>query len=205
MPNWVANTVRITGPLEARRAFRERVRSEDSPLSFESLLPTPPRLLKSGRYSKTAAGKRLLAAFAGGDVAEQTRLLNDHPSLYFLAGKQGEREGEGWYYWRLEQWGTKGDAVDARVFSWRHTLNYEFLSAWSPPVAFVAASARRFRTLSFEIVYNEPGNCFAGWCRYERGRLTGQEDEGDVDGIIALLERQGCKDEAEMWHGVTGE
>lgn len=207
MPNWVANTLRVEGPRADRLAFRERLigRDEDAlPLSFEALLPTP-RRLRQGRYSDTAAGKRLVAAFDSGDTTAQRQLLENHPSLYFLASKLGERDGEGWYYWRLEHWGTKAEPIDVRVCSWRNTLNYDFFTAWSPPVAFVAAAARRFRTLSFEIVYHEPGNCFAGWRLYERGRLTGREDEDDTGAIVALLERHCCKEDAAMWRDLAGD
>jgi len=80
----------------------------------------------------------------------------------------------------LRAWGTKWDntADDDDVTVARAMLGegtarttYTFQSAWMPPKAWLAAVAPRFKTLCFELAYNEPGNRLKGTMRRAaRGR-----------------------------------
>lgn len=75
-------------------------------------------------------------------------------------------EGEGWYNWRVENWGTKWDVeLEIINISEGTTLSAYFSSAWSPPIeAYAKLEEMGFKVLAF---YYESGMCFGG--RYENG------------------------------------
>jgi len=83
----------------------------------------------------------------------------------------------------LRAWGTKWDNVADRgdVTVARATLGdgtarttYSFLTAYTPPKAWLAAVAPRFKSLSFDLAYEESGNRLKGTMRRtaQRGRPT---------------------------------
>ena len=80
-------------------------------------------------------------------------------------------DGDGWYDWRVEKWGTKWD-VDAELTDYDDEfLCYEFDSAWGPPLeAFLRASKTKHRNLEFNLKYEEPGQCFMGVFKCENGK-----------------------------------
>jgi hypothetical protein len=197
----------VSGPAAELNAFRDRARGLDaqgqpSELRFSSILPTPKRLLTGGRWLDTASGKRALADWQRAeDKQERMQVLSRHPGLFLLCrdGELKERDGEGWHTWRLLNWGTKWDASDVRARRKNGRLVYDFLTAWSPPLPFVSACARRQRGLVFELTYQESGCCFAGFVRFARGRLVHETESEDVDECAELLEQAGLEQAAALW------
>ena len=59
--------------------------------------------------------------------------------------------------WAGEHWGTKWDAVSVGVCDGEDRLDYWFETAWSPPLEWLAAVAKRFPKLRFTLEYGEPG------------------------------------------------
>jgi hypothetical protein len=125
MPNWCHNTLTVTGEAEALAVFVEKVKTEEQPLSFGTVVPQPSdeelRKLEShkpctmcGAYG-TLPESEEQAAFRGArwytwmDPAERKdRKCN------VCGGSKEERVGsEGWYTWRCEAWGCKWDACFA--------------------------------------------------------------------------------------------
>ena len=81
-------------------------------------------------------------------------------------------QGELWYNWRIEHWGTKWDlgtdtdsvpVVDDDLIFW------EFSTAWAPPEPWLLAASEKFPTLTFTLGYDEPGMCFAGVLTVKNG------------------------------------
>ena len=99
------------------------------------------------------------AASAGGEGAALLNALCPMPAELL--------EGEAWYGWRVENWGTKWDIdqqglefVDneqgrARITGW-------FDSAWSPPVDAFQAYSNENPDVTMELQYFEPGMAFIG-------------------------------------------
>ena len=55
--------------------------------------------------------------------------------LLEISGFSDNYEVQGWYEWRLDNWGTKWDIYDANCTRMdANTLVLSFLSAWSPPI-----------------------------------------------------------------------
>ena len=71
-------------------------------------------------------------------------------------------EHPNWYEWALENWGCKWDLSAKLVKETETSLTYEFMSPWSPPIAFVLNIASAFPDLLFQLNYKEGGMCFQG-------------------------------------------
>ena len=75
-------------------------------------------------------------------------------------------ENDGWYGWRLENWGTKWDVDGGVVESGKGWISLRFESAWSPPIqAYRALEQTHGFTVFAE--YVEEGMGFKG--TYENG------------------------------------
>ena len=83
-------------------------------------------------------------------------------------------DGEDWYTWRVNNWGTKWDVSDeglefidngdgtACIQGW-------FDTAWAPPIAAYEQLADDFDSCVIECSYHEPGMDFAGFWSSEGG------------------------------------
>lgn len=115
--------------------------------------------------------------------------------------------GDGWYYWRLQHWGTKwnasfdgpgvaigGEEMDisatGTVIVTADVVSYSFLTAWSPPYAVVEAAAERWPNLEFVLRWAEPGCGDAGETTWAGGIETDDEDDLAVEDVLA---------DEEMW------
>lgn len=72
-------------------------------------------------------------------------------------------EGDGWYGWRTQNWGTKWDAESLHVLEENdESITFDFDTAWSPPSALYRFMADEFPELNMEFEYVEYDNDFAG-------------------------------------------
>ena len=86
-------------------------------------------------------------------------------------------EGEQWYGWRLDNWGTKWEGYDGR-FNCDDFSSFLFDTAWSPPLPIIKKLAE-LTGQTFILEYIEEGNFFCG--RYIAGS-DGETDESyDID------------------------
>lgn len=74
-------------------------------------------------------------------------------------------EGEDWYSWRVENWGTKWDGYEGR-FNDDQTA-FSFCTAWSPPLPIIKRLAE-ITGQTFILGYIEEGMFFCG--KYTAGR-----------------------------------
>jgi hypothetical protein len=86
-------------------------------------------------------------------------------------------KGEGWYDYRVSNWGTKWDVGmdQGQIFrDQEHELGISFCSAWSPPTA----AYEKLSDLGFfiEATYYEPGMAFCGYWAND------EEDYWDIRG-----------------------
>jgi hypothetical protein len=92
-----------------------------------------------------------------------------------LEGTDGlSSDGNDWYSWRVNNWGTKWDVSDeglefidngdgtASISGW-------FDSAWAPPIAAYEQLAADFDSCIIECSYYEPGMDFGGFWSSENG------------------------------------
>lgn len=154
MPNWCESFLIVTGQRneieQFNKAFFDFPANWDSNrklkkrYSFNALYPVPQEVLEKG-----------FSAPGPEDLQERMAALYDPEKWY---------DG---YTWCVTHWGTKWDLEMMGVESipidetW-HMLKYNFLTAWSPPEAWVIKVAKDFPELEFRLLYYEPGVYFGG-------------------------------------------
>jgi hypothetical protein len=108
--------------------------------------------------------------------------------------------GEGWYDWAVGNWGTKwdvgGDGYDAVVSEDGKSANFNFDSAWSPPLAAYEIMERN--GFGVHAMYYEGGMAFAGvWsdgvndsydCSDKSSVEIAEELPADLDECFAISE-----------------
>lgn len=159
MPNYCENVLEVIGDDEQRAIFERAHRTEETALSFERSVPTPPLMLDEA----------LAEAF-------DTKL-----------GMSGSPLPD-WYAWRCNAWGTKWDACDPRRLSdddaQRYNgvfipaaLRYYFTTAWAPPEMWLSTVSRMFPKLRFVLRFVEEGMGFAGYFVAQDGLIDDVEVE----------------------------
>lgn len=198
VPNWCENKLTVAGDPKQLAAFRESVRGVDAegyemPLSLEQVTPTPEEYLDgSERWREGIEFQQIEAAL--GELttdAQRRRFLRENPGFAMALMQLEVAEGD-WYEWRTQHWGTKWDlAADATELleSGEDEFCLIVSSAWSPIAPAISKLAARNPELSFELVFAEAGNWFAGRVTWKDGLLTSRDEHSDGDAIIALLEQ----------------
>ena len=134
MSDLCRNRLTLSGDTQELAAFVDQVQTDEQPLSFESLAPTPPDLLK-----------------------------------------------EGWYEWRLEQWGTKWDAefedVTEPLRVRRTRATYVFLTTFAPPVAWIERVSEAFTGLTVRLDYAAADGSFSGVKEVRAGEVVRETHE----------------------------
>jgi hypothetical protein len=91
-------------------------------------------------------------------------------------------DGDGWYNWRINNWGTKWD-VDAELaddyeYEGRRWILIRFESAWGPPQGAIEKLAAAFPEISIHHSYDECGMDFSGYDVYKAGEMHNRFEYG---------------------------
>lgn len=122
MPNWCHNTLTVSGEEAELKAFVEKVKGEDRPLSFAKIVPQP----SDEELRALESYKPCTMCGAHGTLPESEEQAAERGAKWYVWMLPGEREDrtcnvcrgskeerigmEGWYTWRCDAWGTKWDA-----------------------------------------------------------------------------------------------
>jgi len=72
------------------------------------------------------------------------------------------------YDWEMANWGCKWGASGPGILDeWGGRVEYEFYTAWSPPIEFLQKVAVQWPALVFVLVYEEPGVAFRGLAKFQ--------------------------------------
>lgn len=147
MPNWVENEMLVEGPEDMVAAFAKAVAPNGSDPEQTGALSFESLVPEPADLPETVPNP--MSGFPDATLP-------------------------GWYAWHVEHWGTKWDVDEADVTDEQPGLiAYRFLTAWSPPEAFVEAASALYPELSFTLDYDEPGMGFSGRLTAKAGVLSG--------------------------------
>lgn len=172
MPNWTFNKLRIDGDKESIAKFRKQAKIKGKTyLSFNNFvsLPkelkdtqSPPNIVSEKDYPKRVA------------EAKKNKLELGLPITKKQQKKFIKKFGfDNWYNWQVANWGTKWDACNVEFLKKNDSeiLRYSFDTAWSPPIMWLAKTAKMFPKLLFSLTYEGEGEKFMGKAKAENGNL----------------------------------
>ena len=139
MPNWVMNTVNVTGDITELMKFKDYIDIEPTyagdfnKFSFHSFITLP----------------------------EGTDIETYHGVHGNVGNEEVGREEVNWYVWNNANWETKWDACEVDIQSYLdpsgnlHSYVITFNTAWSPPLPVFYKMSEMFPALKFYIHYEE--------------------------------------------------
>ena len=153
MPNWCENTLLIKADNKNKESVKDMKR-------LKSLLN------ETLQYYDDGAAHGLLGSIISMPKAlEGTTAPSDKPN---------------WYDWCHRNWGTKWD-VDLDVMTMdEYRMEFEFNSAWAPPVPWLEWVGKLFPNLFLCLTYDEPGMCFRG-CACGIGDIVDEHEEYEYE------------------------
>lgn len=177
MPNWVYNKLIISQAEEAETKF-------DPDEIERALHPDPPTVPKDDAEAIIVA----LQPEYEGEVLSFENLLPTPEDLL---------ENDGWYEWRVDNWGTKWDASDTILFKGEdaqetmgsirlpeNALVYLFKTAWGPPVEWVEKLSDVYPGAIFHLVYVEEMGNFSGLFLAWAGLSHSMDLTVDTEGVL---------------------
>lgn len=126
MPNWVENTVTITGDETLVAEIGARLRA-----------PVPP-----GQED---------AVFSFWNIVAPTDLDRYHSTC----DSEGIKDPDNWYNWNVRNWGCKWDASSVSVDVESTRLVYNFTTPWSPPARAMELLAEQYPKATIHIRFVE--------------------------------------------------
>lgn len=172
MPNWCENDLKIKGKPKDIAPLVEFVKGSDNIFDFNKIIPMPEVLNGICRGFTKIDGKEYRHWREDGTGIEEEE----------LARIRAEYGHDDWYSWAIENWGTKWNAWEALVTDISDDcIKYTFSTAWSPPLAVVAALAERFPNLKFSLKYYECGAGYKGYAKYKKGVIV-EDGSGSYSG-----------------------
>lgn len=193
MPNWVRNSIVVSGKRNDLERFMDAVRSDESDFDFNKIIPMPKTLEISygsshdediywflsdkGNLSVEAVRKKQLS-----------KLIRNHFSANYLldvANRVSESEikpsyengaqlvqnyilygATTWYDWRINNWGTKWNTNEAFVYDYGDSVYISFDTAWSMPEKVFMKICELFPNLSMAGTFADEDigiNCGMWW------------------------------------------
>ncbi len=148
MPNWCHNHITITGPdpvLDELLAAGSQQASE-----------------QASKQPQEPASDFKSSDFKSSDPSFSLEALIPTPTTLL--------DGEGWYDWRIDHWGTKWDLSDVELVREPGQVWLHCLSPWGPPLPALLAISRRYPALKLHIHYEEPMMELAGRVSCKSGK-----------------------------------
>lgn len=186
MPNWCFNTLEVTGPADKIKAFAQKAKGHTS--SYNSFHGVSWETFDDVRVAAIASNLPEpgevsdLSFHALCPVPDLIRRLGfDDGVAKKTAEALGiEYPGYGGYKWQCNNWGTKWEPDVSYADVHTNYIQYEFHTAWSPPIALIEHLTKEWPDLSFEISYREEGMGYEGGATYSNGECLDQW-EGEIE------------------------
>jgi len=150
MPNWVSNSVRVTGDKKELQRFAEQAgrkhkerRMELGPNGVEWVWADTQVEEHLSFWNFVQPDESILDEYWGAerqDLSLEERL---------------QHKTNHWYDWNIRNWGCKWDAKDVYFEDWDGELAYDFETPWSYPEDVLVAMVAQYPTLTFSIRFLE--------------------------------------------------
>jgi hypothetical protein len=157
MPNWVSNSVRVTGSKEDLQRFAEQAGEEREGGNKEHL----------SFWNFVRPEEEILEEYFGNERQD----LSLEERLQYKTNH--------WYDWNIRNWGCKWDASQVYFENWSdNELAYDFETPWSFPYEAIRAMVGQYPTLTFSVRFLEE----QGWGGEALGMNGefGYTDEWDI-------------------------
>lgn len=155
------------------------VSAKEREFSFEKIVPTPKPLLKENAMGLV-----------------NPLVENDEEAVKKVQKNLEKYGADSWYTWRLENWGTKWDTANPEIiYEEDNEIQYQFETAWSPPVPAIRNLSSAFPNLKFYLFFEEEGMGFYGAVRIVNGEVEEEKAAEPMpyienEGEDAYYERQ---------------
>jgi len=148
MPNWVSNSVRVTGNEEDLQRFAEQA-SKKHTRKYHEWTPDGMDWIDGelnqhlSFWNFVRPDESILDEYWGSerqDLSLEERL---------------QHKTNHWYDWNIRNWGVKWDASDVCFEDWDGELCYDFETPWGFPYEAIKAMVEQYPTLTFSIRFLE--------------------------------------------------
>lgn len=214
MPNWVTNKLTIQGTekqvKEVLAAIAGDVQADYTKecIDFNKIIPMPEDL-------RIEAGSR---GMTGVEYIKGESLFRTRDEIYALWDSMKESEKEqclllgakyiantirydtpSWYEWRIEHWGTKWNACEARLDG----NDVWFDTAWSTSQPVIETLSKKFPKVVLNVEYaDENLGDNVGIYAYKAGeKVECEEMSGENKGVALAIHLKGLEDQYELIDG----
>ena len=146
MPNWVSNSVRVTGDKKELQRFAEQA-GRSYTRKYQDI---------EGKWYEAESNNEHLSFW--NFVRPDNSILDE----YWGSERQDlsleerlQHKTNHWYDWNVRNWGCKWDASDVYFEDWDGELAYDFETPWSYPEDVLVAMVAQYPTLTFSIRFLE--------------------------------------------------
>lgn len=153
---------------EALRAFVADVATEDG-VDFSLLIPMPKIVRNTCSGSQTFKDEA-----TGKEIRVNVWCVDEHTNKErpLTVGEELQLNALGctdWYDWAIKNWGTKWNAYDRTPVCSDEDTVFSFNTAWSPPMPWAKALAKKHPNIAFRMSYMDEGWGYAGYTEYANG------------------------------------
>lgn len=184
MPNWVENSLVITGNKKDLKKLQELMGDN---FDFNAISPYPRKFRKMDeKWKKMMKKIEKYREIVRGECSEEEkqRLSRRIEKLSDWLWSHEDGYNSGGYEWCCENWGTKWPASGVEKEEFDSVVHYYFETAWSPPITLISKLSKKFPKLKFELHAEEPGNDYVVDFVWENGEIVEEKIDSYVDYII---------------------
>lgn len=153
MPNWMYNTLEVTGKEEEVAKLAEQLATPYERTAFD---------IGSKQYETYKVNKPI--SLWNIIKPEDLEAYEDNPSL-------DQTNPNHWYLWNYNNWGTKWDVSEAEVISRSEGLiTYRFNTPWGSPLEALTTLSEQYPTLNLTLEFEEE-QAWGGTCEIQDGLM----------------------------------
>lgn len=206
MPNHCSNELRIYGPQDEQARFHDGLGTDMKNGILRTYWPMPEALedTVSPTPDSPEPHPNWATQLAEGKMSQSwyDELVANRKIAWERSQRAIAETGyASWWDWAMKNYGTKWAEYDLGYLNVDSdspvcddgSFGYRFDTAWGPCETGIKNISTLFPTLTFQVIYDEPGMCFAGGFIYRNGELLAEsyhEDDAyptiveDADGEI---------------------